>query len=183
MAIGIPMAFQFAITASGTMIMQSAINLFGSEAVAAYTAAGKLQNLVTQGMVAMGQTMATYGGQNYGKGDLGRIRQGVRAALKAEFIYSIAAGVLVCLLLEPCLGLFFSRRCGYSRYDAMGENLYLYVRGIFYSVKHDLYFPQYYAGVRIRILADDGRRFRISGQTFDGGRCDQAFKLSSGLLL
>ena len=108
MAIGIPMAFQFAITASGTMIMQSAINLFGSEAVAAYTAAGKLQNLVTQGMVAMGQTMATYGGQNYGKGDLGRIRQGVRAALKAEFIYSIAAGVLVCLLLEPCLGLFFS---------------------------------------------------------------------------
>ena len=108
MAIGIPMAFQFAITASGTMIMQSATNLFGSEAVAAYTAAGKLQNLVTQGMVAMGQTMATYGGQNYGKGDLGRIRQGVRAALKAEFIYSIAAGVLVCLLLEPCLGLFFS---------------------------------------------------------------------------
>lgn len=50
------MAFQFAITASGTMIMQSAINLFGSEAVAAYTAAGKLQNILTQGMVAMGQT-------------------------------------------------------------------------------------------------------------------------------
>src|SRR5699024_2561760 len=56
------------------------------------------------------------------------------------------------------------RRRGYSRYDAMGENLYLYVRGIFYSVKHDLYFPQYYAGVRIRIPADDGRRFRIGGQ-------------------
>ena len=40
------------------MLMQAAINLFGSEAVAAYTAAGKLQNLATQGMVAMGQTMA-----------------------------------------------------------------------------------------------------------------------------
>lgn len=50
LAAGIPMAFQFAITASGTMIMQSAINLFGSEAVAAYTAAGKLQNILTQGM-------------------------------------------------------------------------------------------------------------------------------------
>ena len=59
------MAFQFAITASGTMIMQSAINLFGSVAVAAYTAAAKLQSLVIQGMIAMGQTMATYGGQNY----------------------------------------------------------------------------------------------------------------------
>lgn len=108
LSVGIPMAFQFAITASGTMIMQAAINLFGSEAVAAYTAAGKLQNLVTQGMVAMGQTMATYGGQNYGKGDLVRIRSGVRAALLAETVYSLAAAAAVCLLLKPSLGLFFS---------------------------------------------------------------------------
>lgn len=35
LSMGIPMALQFAITASGTMIMQAAINLFGSEAVAA----------------------------------------------------------------------------------------------------------------------------------------------------
>lgn len=49
LSMGIPMALQFAITASGTMIMQAAINLFGSEAVAAFTAACKLQNLVTQG--------------------------------------------------------------------------------------------------------------------------------------
>lgn len=108
LAMGIPMAFQFAITASGTMIMQSAINLFGSEAVAAYTAAGKLQNLVMQGMVAMGQTMATYGGQNFGKGDVLRIRAGVRAALFAEFIYSAAAGAFVCVILEPSLKLFFA---------------------------------------------------------------------------
>ena len=90
------------------MIMQSAINLFGSEAVAAYTAAGKLQNILTQGMVAMGQTMATYGGQNYGCGNLKRIRAGVRAALFAEFIYSIAAAAVMILLLKPCLHLFFS---------------------------------------------------------------------------
>ena len=56
---GIPMALQFAITSSGTMIMQSAINLFGSEAVAAYTAACKVHSLLTQGMVAMGQTYIT----------------------------------------------------------------------------------------------------------------------------
>ncbi|MFR7901133.1 MAG: hypothetical protein ACLU6Y_15905 [Ruminococcus sp.] len=45
LAMGIPMALQFAITASGTMVMQSAINLFGSTAVAAFTAANKVQNL------------------------------------------------------------------------------------------------------------------------------------------
>lgn len=108
LAMGIPMAFQFAITASGTMIMQSAINLFGSSAVASYTAACKLQNLITQGMVAMGQTMATYGGQNYGKGDLGRIKAGVRAALTAEVVYSLLAAAVGCLLLQPSLALFFT---------------------------------------------------------------------------
>ena len=108
LAAGIPMAFQFAITASGTMIMQSAINLFGSVAVAAYTAAAKLQSLVIQGMIAMGQTMATYGGQNYGSGDVKRIKSGVRSALLAEFVYSVAAAALMCALLKPCLGLFFT---------------------------------------------------------------------------
>lgn len=102
------MALQFAITASGTMIMQAAINLFGSEAVAAFTAACKLQNLVTQGFSAMGQTMATYSGQNFGKGDIPRIKKGVRAALLTSVTYSIAAAVLIFLLLKPCLSLFFS---------------------------------------------------------------------------
>lgn len=108
LSMGIPMALQFAITGSGTMIMQAAINLFGSEAVAAFTAACKLQNLVTQGFPAMGQTMAAYSGQNFGKGDLPRIKKGVRAALLISITYSIAAAALVFLLLKPCLGLFFT---------------------------------------------------------------------------
>lgn len=108
LAAGVPMAFQFAITASGTMIMQAAINLFGSGAVAAFTATGKLQNVVIQGMVAMGQTMATYCGQNYGCGDLKRIRSGVRSALIVDFIYSVAVALLMCILLKPSLHLFFS---------------------------------------------------------------------------
>ena len=100
LAMGIPMALQFAITASGTMVMQSAINLFGSVAVASFTAASKVQNLVTQGMMAMGQTMATYSGQNFGKGDIKRIRQGVKAALEASVVYALAAAVLVLSLIH-----------------------------------------------------------------------------------
>lgn len=43
------------------MIMQSAINLFGSTAVAAYTAANKMHSVMTQEMPAMGKALATYG--------------------------------------------------------------------------------------------------------------------------
>ncbi len=108
LSMGLPMAFQFAITASGGMVMQSAINLFGSNAVAAYTAAGKLEALVEQGMVAMGQAVATYGGQNFGKGDIERIKAGVKAALGAIMVYGAVAAIVVSVGLEPAIGIFFA---------------------------------------------------------------------------
>ncbi len=105
--VAFPMALQFAITASGTMVMQTAINLFGSEAVAAFTASSKVANLMSQGFPSMGQAMATYVGQNYGKKDSGRIHSGVRASMIATSVYAIIAAVLMVLLLRPALMLFF----------------------------------------------------------------------------
>ena len=131
LAMGIPMALQFAITASGTMVMQSAINLFGSDAVASFTAASKVQNLVTQGMMAMGQTMATYSGQNFGKGDIKRIRQGVKASLEASVVYALAAAVLVCILLKPALGLFFTGNVDMNSMLPWAKT-YIYMSVIFY---------------------------------------------------
>ena len=108
MAVGVPMALQFGITASGTMVMQSAINLFGSTAVAAYTAANKLHSLMIQEMLAMGQAVATYCGQNYGGGDSSRINKGVHAAIAIEITYAIIAALLCNVLLRPVMSLFFA---------------------------------------------------------------------------
>ena len=108
LAIGIPMALQFSITACGTMVMQTAINYFGSTAIAAYTAACKLQNLLQQGMVAMGQMSATYAGQNAGKQDFERIREGVRASLKIDTVYSLVTAALIVLILPYGIQAFFS---------------------------------------------------------------------------
>ncbi len=112
MKMGVPMALQFAITASGTMIMQTAINLFGSTAVAAFTAASKVQNLLTQGMLSMGQTMATYCGQNYGSGNVSRLKTGVKRAVQVEIVYSLLAALLFYLLLPNMVSLFFSGDIG-----------------------------------------------------------------------
>ena len=58
--IGLPMALQYSITAIGTMMVQSALNILGSYAVAAFTAGNKIENIFTQAYVAIGTTMATY---------------------------------------------------------------------------------------------------------------------------
>ncbi|MBR5046784.1 MAG: MATE family efflux transporter [Eubacterium sp.] len=107
LAIGVPMAAQFGITASGTMVMQSAINRF-EEAIAVYTAANKVQSLLIQGGISMGQTMASYSGQNYGAGDLGRIHQGTKDGVKIMVVYSLLSGAFAIFCLPNLLHLFFS---------------------------------------------------------------------------
>ena len=131
LTVGIPMALQFSITASGAMVMQAAINLFGSVAVAAFTAASKVQNLVTQGMMSMGQTMASYGGQNYGKGDYHRLEKGVRSALLISVIYSLLAAAAVGLFLRPLLSLFFSGDIDMASLMPWAKT-YIYMCAVFY---------------------------------------------------
>ena len=106
--IGIPMALQFGITASGTMVMQTACNLFGSLAVSAFSAASRVQGLFFQGMMSMGQTMATYAGQNFGARRIDRIRQGVRWASLVELIYGGVSALVMYFGLPYYIGLFYS---------------------------------------------------------------------------
>lgn len=114
--LGIPMAIQYSITASGTVIMQSAFNTFDSVAVTAITAASKFQGIITMGMFSVGQTMAAYAGQNYGARNMKRIRQGIGAALKIYVVYSILAAVVAILAVPHVLWIFFDTEVDVSLY-------------------------------------------------------------------
>ena len=99
LSIGIPMALQFSITAVGTIMVQTALNMLGSVVVAAYTVACKVEQFVTQVHAAMGMTMATYSAQNRGVGNVERIRQGTKAAFWMSTVYS----VVIYIALLPAL--------------------------------------------------------------------------------
>ena len=62
MILGIPMGLQFSITAIGTIIVQSAVNIYGATYMAGFSAAGKIQNVIGMVAVSMGATIATYVG-------------------------------------------------------------------------------------------------------------------------
>ena len=94
---GIPMALQFSITAVGSIVIQTAVNTLGSAVVAAITAAGKVQNLVTQPMDSLGATAATYCGQNRGAQRVDRIHQGFRRFVAVATIYSLFCMAVVML--------------------------------------------------------------------------------------
>ena len=90
-SMGIPMGLQCSITAIGSVIMQWAVNVLGSTAVAAVTAAGKTQGLLTVPMESVGTAMATYAGQNLGASRMDRVRQGVNSAMLIILIYGVAS--------------------------------------------------------------------------------------------
>ncbi len=106
LSIGIPMAVQFSITAIGTILVQSALNILGSVAVAAYTAAGKVEQFVTQPFLALGMTMATYCAQNTGINDIKRIRAGVLIANIMSAIYGVVIAFVVVFAMPHAIKLF-----------------------------------------------------------------------------
>ncbi len=103
---GVPMGLQYSITAIGSVILQSATNTLGSDAVAAVTAAGRISGFLACPFDALGSTMATYGGQNVGAGRLDRISRGLRSCVILGAGYSVIALLVSIFLGGPLATLF-----------------------------------------------------------------------------
>lgn len=129
LSVGIPMALQFSITAVGTILVQSALNLLGSTVVASYSVSCKVEQLVTQPFAAMGVTMATYCAQNRGINDLERIQKGVKIANVMSAIYAVLMYGVVYLIMPFVIRLFITENVdmvyGYAR-------TYIIICGLFF---------------------------------------------------
>lgn len=128
--LGIPMGFQISIIAVGVLILQWALNKLGPTAVAAYTVAQKIDVVAVMPLASFGLAMATYTGQNFGAGNIARIRTGVRQCCAMSLTVSVLGGAGV-IVYGHYLGAFF-----------MGDNLrmdvldlaqvYLNINGVMY---------------------------------------------------
>lgn len=103
--IGLPMGFEYSVSAIGAVIMQDAINLLGSTAVAAQTAGEKIRQMFTVPMASVGTAMATYVGQNHGAHRTDRVRQGIRDGCILQLCYCAAAWVVLFFVKGWAVGL------------------------------------------------------------------------------
>ncbi len=103
---GVPMGLQYSITAIGSVVLQSATNTLGSDAVAAVTASGRISGFLACPFEALGSTMATYGGQNVGAGRIDRISQGIRSCVALGAGYAVIALFVSIFLGRPLAMLF-----------------------------------------------------------------------------
>lgn len=137
LSVGLPMAFQFSITAIGSIILQSAVNSLGTAVVAATTAAQKIQLIAIGPLESMGITMATYCGQNQGAGEYERIKVGLKQSILISLIYSVAVCALVSFLGGAMTTLFVDKANTsaeiYSEIIKLSQ-YYLRITGIFYPL-------------------------------------------------
>ena len=101
-----PIALQYVVIALGGMILQSTVNGEGSTFVAGFTATNKLYGLLESTAISLGAAAATYLAQNYGAGEHGRVRAGVRAGFLLSVAGALIVGVAVLPLRELLLSLF-----------------------------------------------------------------------------
>ena len=104
--IGLPIAFQTSIIAIGSLILQFALNGLGSVSVAAFTAASKLEGLGSLPLMSVGVATGTFVAQNYGAGQIHRIRTGVLQAGGMALAFSAVMGAVFIAFGAPLSSLF-----------------------------------------------------------------------------
>lgn len=104
--IGIPSGFESLMYTLANVIVQSGVNAFGSDTVAAWTAYGKIDVLYWMLMASFGTAIMTFAGQNYGAGNIERVKRGVRECAVMTTILSVLSSVFVLSLGRLLLSIF-----------------------------------------------------------------------------
>ncbi len=104
--LGIPVSLQFTITSIGSMVLQSAINGFGSSAIAAITAAGRVEQIMNIPMSNLGVSNATFVSQNYGAKQYERILKSVKNIFFLDVAISVACSAVLILAGPSVVKLF-----------------------------------------------------------------------------
>lgn len=98
--LGFLMGFQMSVMCIGQLVMQTSVNSLGTEAIAGYTAATKVDQLSVLVNNAFITAIAAYVAQNFGASDNERIRKGVWNALAITEITDFLM-IAIILIIEP----------------------------------------------------------------------------------
>lgn len=94
-AIGIPAGFQSLMYSLSNALIQTNVNSFGTDTVAAWTAYSKIDALFWMVVSAFGISITTFVGQNYGAGLYQRVRKGVRQCFLITALFTLVLNVLI----------------------------------------------------------------------------------------
>ena len=116
--VGIPAALQMAVTAFSNIFVQSYINYFGADCMSGWTAYAKVDQLLFLPMQSISLASTTFVGQNLGRNQPERARQGVSVALKMALCATVIMMIPLLIFAAPIVS-FFNDKPQVIEYGAM----------------------------------------------------------------
>ncbi|HJF87593.1 MAG TPA: MATE family efflux transporter [Companilactobacillus farciminis] len=138
--ISLPMGFQSSIIAIGSIILQVMLNTLGANAVAAYTVAGRVEQIATLPAFSFGLALVNYTAQNLGAKKFQRILRGVRDGIIISVSSSLVIGGLLIVFGRAISHLFMN-----GAQDAVLNlvQIYYYFNGSTYFILSILFIVRY----------------------------------------
>lgn len=129
--IAIPSIVQQSIVSIGMLLTQSAVNQFGSSALAGYSAGTRLESICVVPMIATGNAMSTFTAQNLGAGKPERVRKGYRAAYGIIISFGVALILVSQLFYKPIVSAFVDEGSSQVAFQT-GTDYFRFI-GLFFS--------------------------------------------------
>ena len=95
--IGLPAGLQSVMYSASNIIIQRSVNSLGTDTVAAWTAYSKIDSVYWMIISALGISITTFVGQNYGAGKLDRVKRGIYVCLGLSFLITAILSVTLYL--------------------------------------------------------------------------------------
>ena len=104
--IGLPAGIQGTVFSLSNVVIQSAINSFGTAVIAGSSAAASIEGFVYVSMNAVSQTTVTFVGQNFGAGDEHRVKRVIFETLGIVAVVGLVMGNFAYYFAGPLLGIY-----------------------------------------------------------------------------
>ncbi|WDC85640.1 MATE family efflux transporter [Caloramator sp. mosi_1] len=108
--IGIPMGIQQTLVSLAMVFLNSIINVFGVDAMAAFGAAGRIDSFMSMPIMSLSAAVSSFTGQNLGANKKDRVIKGFRGTLLIGVLLSIIIAALAIIFARPLIGVFNSKK-------------------------------------------------------------------------
>lgn len=130
--IALPSILQQSTVSIGMMLVQSVVNGFGSEALAGFSAAMRIESMCVVPMAGIGNAISSYTAQNIGAGKKERVPGGYHAANGMVIVFAAAICAMLELFHGPMIALFLGKNA--TKAALATGNSYLLFMGWFFCL-------------------------------------------------
>lgn len=104
--VGLPTGIQNMVISLSNILVQASVNGYGAAAMAGFAAYMKVDGFNILPIMSFSMAATTFVGQNFGAGQIDRVKKALWVTMALSFVYTVITGTLLLLAQDPIMHLF-----------------------------------------------------------------------------